>query len=634
MQRSITKQLRRFAVPLSLVLLAYLLRTVTLDLQSFWVDEVYAVWFIDRPLEEALHLIITPDNNGPLYFLFLWGWYRLTGPSDFAVRYLSMLFSVLTVATLWQLSKTWFGRRAAGEAALLIALSPFAIWFGQEAKMYALHMFLVTLATLLLTYALRRNRWHTWLAYVLAINLLGYSHFFGAFTIAAHGIIVLGVTWRDWRRLRSYLLTMFLTTLAYIPVLRFAWRILPHFQPRDSWRHFTPLHQMLKDMLTAYTFRVAPSAHGGLWLGLMVFAVLWGILAAWRYSWRKGLALSGMLCLPALIFYPVSFKIPAFDVKYLSASFPFLMLTLALAIETLHRRGKAPALLALCGLSLLCGWAQIRDLTQPDIQRTDWRYVATYLKTHGQPDDVIVVFADYMDRVLAHYYDGPIPIFPYPYDPATPELLYDELAEGRNPRTLWLVLHHDTAMAPNHRLIEAAGARYPQITGQYPTAGQIKLLGYAMRWRSTQLPEAVTPGDARFANGLRLVGYHVDAVRLPPTEKVAHPPSNWIHLTTYWQRWGTATPQDIQLVAHLEDQWGNVWGAELTRSPTVFNFDPPAQWDAGTIVEAQVDINLNPVTPPGMYQVSVALAQPDGELVQLDTGDTNQVVLTSIKIQP
>lgn len=627
------KSWRRFAIPVSLVLLAYLLRALTLDLQSFWVDEVYAVWFIDRPLKEALRLIITPDNNGPLYFLFLWGWRRLTGPSDFAVRYLSTLFSVLTVAALWQLGKTWFGKRVAGGAALLIALSPFAIWFGQEAKMYALHMLLATLATLLLTYALRHNRWHAWLAYVISSNLLAYSHFFGAFTIAAHGIIVLGVAWGDWRRLRSYLLTMFLAALAYIPVLRFAWRILPDFQLQDSWRHFIPLPQMLRDMLTAYTFRVAPPAHGGLWLGLIALAVLWGNVAAWRRSWRKGLTLSGMLCLPVLIFYPVSFRIPSFDAKYLSASFPFLMLTLALALEALHRRGKAPALIALCGLSLLCGQAQLRDLTQPDIQRTDWRYVATYLDVHGQPDDAIVVFADYMDRVLKRYYAGPIPIFPYPYDPATPELLYDELAEGRNPHTLWLVLHHDQVFAPDHRLIEAATARYPQITGQYPTAGQITLLGYAMRWRSTQLPASAAPVDARFANGLRLVGYRVDAIRLPPTEKVAHPPSNWIHLTTYWQRWGTATPQDIQLVAHLEDQWGNVWGAELTRFPTVFNFDPPAQWDAGTIVEAQVDINLNPVTPPGMYQVSVALALPDGEPIQLDTGDAGQVVLTSIEIQ-
>ncbi len=625
---------QRFALLGSLTLLAYLLRTVSLNVQSFWLDEFYAVWFIDRPFTEALRLIVTPDNNGPLYFLLLWPWHRLTGDSDFAVRYLSTLFSVLTVGTLWQLGRHWFNQRAAAWAALLFTLSPFAIWFSQEAKMYALHMFLTTLSTLLLVRALHKSTVGRWLSYGLSINLVGYSHFFGAFAIAAQGLITLVVTGRRWRKRGAYLLTMLLVALPYLPVIRFALRAFPTLEITDPSKRFVPPGKGLRSLMTAYALRQG-SNETPTWILILTGALLIvGLVEAWRRGWRRGLWLTGMLSLPFVLFYAVAFKLRVFDPKYLSAIFPFFVLTSALVIEAVRRVHFAPTLLCVALLVTPLGYTHVRDLTQPDVQRTDWRYVADYLERYARPNDVIVTYVDYVDRLLRRYYDGSADVRPYPYDPATPELLYDELeAEARS--NLWLVLHHDRVFAPDHRLVEVAQARYPQITGHYPTLGQIRLLGYNLRWRHSTLPNYVTPQEARFANGLALAGYIVSEDTLPPTEKVAHPPSNWIPVTTYWQRWSEpGTEESHNPVLLLQGPQGGIWGRSLERRPTVFERDPPKDWPEETVIEIHDDVNLNPATPPGTYRLLVTFETEAGEISLGQDESTTQVLLQEIEILP
>ncbi|MCJ7551639.1 MAG: glycosyltransferase family 39 protein, partial [Anaerolineae bacterium] len=406
--------LRRKAtwIPVFAVLLAYLLRTSTLDFQSFWIDEIQAFYFIDHPLKETIKLLIAPDENGPLYFLLLWFWRRLGGPSDFAIRYLSDLCSVLTVAVMWRLARTWFNDRIADLTAVFLAISPFAIWHGQEAKMYGLHMFLAGLSTLLLIRAANRTArhspdgpnvrlrtprttktrdplcsgrcqprlrrgpapafvssvqqrgavghrpqriagnfrsstrtpraWPLWLGYGIILNLLGYSHFFGAFTIAAQGFALVITHLKQRRVVRTYVLTMIIVALPYIPVVSFALRILPNFQMQDISKGFVPLRLMLHELASEYILRASRLyvEHMPRLLAYGAIAILLGTFRAWRQDWRKGLWVISLLVLPIAIFYPISFRVPVFSPKYLSATFLIFTLCLSLAVDQLARWWK------------------------------------------------------------------------------------------------------------------------------------------------------------------------------------------------------------------------------------------------------------------------------------------------------
>ncbi|HNT78129.1 MAG TPA: glycosyltransferase family 39 protein [Anaerolineae bacterium] len=602
------RKLHHLAVPLLTLLLAFLLRVPTLDWQSFWVDEAQSAHFVQRPLIETIKLVISPEHNGPLYYLLLWFWQWLTGPSDFAMRYLSTLCSVLTVAALWRLGATLYHRRVAGFAALLLAIAPFAIWYAQETRTYALHMLLATLSTLFLVKAIRYNRWPLWLSYGVSLNLLAYSHFFGAFAVAAQGIVTVCVTLKQWPRLRSYLATMLIVALFYLPIIRFVLRNLPGFQLQDISKGFVPLHFMLYEYGAEYTLRLSRLYVVRPWplLAPLTAFLLLGLGHAWREHRRAALWVTGMLLLPTLIFYPISFKIPTFSAKYLSATFPFFILTLALSLDGLRRWWKPLAWAGLAIMVTTAAWANVRLLTEPELQRSNWRAAAGYLETQGVPGDVIVGFAHYAtERMLLRYYDGPLPVLRFKHKPYEPEAYYLNLRdEGYH--TLWLVLHQDQAMAPQNRLQAAAGALFPNVTGVYPNNGNIAILGYSLHWRHTALPEGGAPVEIRFSNGLALVGYHVDTTALSPTDKLLHPPSNWLHVTTYWQRTvpaAAAPAPDFTVYVRLVDTDGSVWGGELQRPPTVFHFDPPANWEAGDIIEAHYDVNLNPITPPGVYRL-------------------------------
>jgi len=674
-------------IPVFAVLLAYLLRTVTLDFQSFWMDEIQAFYFIDHPLKETIKLLISPEENGPLYFLLLWFWRQLSGPSDFGIRYLSDLCSVLTVAVMWRLARTWFNSRVAGLMAVFLAISPFAIWHGQEAKMYGLHMFLAGLSTLLLIKAAdrtarrnvdgrrarrrtpgkhenlarrrpqslqkafgpengsslqsgeaRRTRapraWPLWLGYGILLNLLGYSHFFGAFTIAAQGFALVVTHLKELRVVRTYVLTMAIVALPYVPVVSFALRILPNFQMQDISKGFVPLRLMLHELSSEYVLRASRLyvEHMPRLLAYGAIVISVGSFRAWRQDWRKGLWVASLLVLPIAIFYPISFKVPVFSPKYLSATFLIFTLCLGLAVDQLARWGKPLAWVGLAGVVALNGWANVRILRDPTYQRGNWKAAAAYLEAHIEPGDAIIGFADYIHRGINRYYDGDAPVYRFKGDAYAPEEFYrDVLQNNNNHHTLWLVLHQDQAMAPQNRLKEVAGTLYPQITGVYPNNGRIAILGYSVRWQHDALPSYALPAGAAFENGLDLVGYTVDATELAATDNLLHPPSNWIHVTTYWQRSGELTSDDFTPYVHMVDTQDGVWGGELQRAPTVFHRDPASGWDKGTIVEAHYDVNLNPATPVGSYRLVVGLVDGNGEAVPMTSGRP-EVDLTEIRI--
>jgi len=120
---------------LAVTLLSYGLRLYRLGDQAIWWDEGHAVWVARQSLAQGTD-ITARDVHPPLYLWMLHGWLRLVGESEFAVRYLSLIAGVATVALTAVVARRLLGRQAGMLAALLIALSRFHIWWSQEARMY------------------------------------------------------------------------------------------------------------------------------------------------------------------------------------------------------------------------------------------------------------------------------------------------------------------------------------------------------------------------------------------------------------------------------------------------------------------------------------------------------------------
>jgi len=88
------------------------------------------------------------DIPPPLSYLLLHAWIQLFGDDEPVVRSLSVLFGVLAVPLIYGVAWQLLRRRLAGLlAALLLAVSPLHIWYGQETRMYALLTFLCLLSS-------------------------------------------------------------------------------------------------------------------------------------------------------------------------------------------------------------------------------------------------------------------------------------------------------------------------------------------------------------------------------------------------------------------------------------------------------------------------------------------------------
>lgn len=126
-----------FALMLAVLVVATAVRFHNLGAQSFWNDEGISYVQSTRTLPD----IVTNsarDIHPPLYYALLAGWRLLVGESEFALRALSTLFSLLSIAMTYALGKRLYGSVAGLVAAAFVALNTFSIYYAQELRMYSL----------------------------------------------------------------------------------------------------------------------------------------------------------------------------------------------------------------------------------------------------------------------------------------------------------------------------------------------------------------------------------------------------------------------------------------------------------------------------------------------------------------
>ena len=126
----------------------------------------------------------------PLYYLLLWGWGRLVGWSDVALRALSLLVGVLVVPLMARLGAVTGGRRVGVLSGGLAAGSAFIVYYFHELRPYSL--FLTASAAFLLCYwtlaHAKRQTARNVSLYVASVALLAYSHYFSALLMLGVGV--------------------------------------------------------------------------------------------------------------------------------------------------------------------------------------------------------------------------------------------------------------------------------------------------------------------------------------------------------------------------------------------------------------------------------------------------------------
>ena len=120
------------------LLLAAGLRFFRLDARSLWFDEALCVLIGRLTLQQVL-TGAAGSSHPPAYYLLLHVWQVMgMGRHDWPLRSLSVLVSLFSVALIYRAGGSLFSRRAGLLTAVGTVLTPFQVYYAQEARMYAL----------------------------------------------------------------------------------------------------------------------------------------------------------------------------------------------------------------------------------------------------------------------------------------------------------------------------------------------------------------------------------------------------------------------------------------------------------------------------------------------------------------
>lgn len=213
------------------ILVGFAARIYRLGEKNIWWDEALSVIAARLPLVETTNWTAA-DVHPPLYFWQLWGWMRLFGETEFALRLVTVFTSLLTVAAVIALTRSVTRSNSAGAlAGLAIALSRFSVWWAEEMRMYSLAALFMTLFLLATYRFLKGDRSKFNLAAIVLAEIAAISTIYVAATAALSvnlAILIVGFVrhekarfWRSWTATQLAALALFSPWLMYaIPKMR------------------------------------------------------------------------------------------------------------------------------------------------------------------------------------------------------------------------------------------------------------------------------------------------------------------------------------------------------------------------------------------------------------------------------
>jgi len=380
-----------------IVIFAAVVRCITLTDRYFWCDEASSV-LTSRYDVGALLYHASFDVHPPLYYLLLHAWMALFGDSIMAVRSLSLVLGVMTVALTIRLTHRLFNERAALLAGWLMAIMPMAVRYSQEARMYALMGLLILAATMALAMWLKTPNNNRYLAlYALLMTLSFYTHYFTVFASVAHWgtIALLSLRRGDgggYLRRPAWWGMNVMIGVAYIPWLLVLLNLLTHLTELRAGGDVGWISPVAWRDLPAMYFRFFTGS-GGL---NYPDVVLWLLLASFIYAVCRRQMRSGeagayglLLCnllIPVMLVFALSWRTPLFIERYVF--FASLSTPIVLAILITESKTKGLRIFWTMLFSVLFG---IGVCNHYPAEKDGFKALMHDINSQYQPEDVVLV---------------------------------------------------------------------------------------------------------------------------------------------------------------------------------------------------------------------------------------------------
>jgi mannosyltransferase len=453
----------RWMIPI--LLLAFLLRIAFLDAQGLWWDEAFSfsISIADLPtlMEDVVHDRVHP----PLYYVLMHYWLIL-GQEEYLLRFFSVLWGMLSASVMYIAGSAIGGKRLGVLAALLLAASPFNVWYSQEVRMYSLTTLLVLAASVAFLRLLRNDGLVTWLAYGLLTLLALYSEYLHLFVVLGHAVFLVMLRRRYPALLRKWFYCMVLVGALFLPWLLAVFTTGGFYSASISWISPARISDLFWTLYSlALGLTTDPRHPLYLIAALIALAFVGYGLASLRHRPREErervAAVSIWLVLPLLLTFLISLDWPLpqnrsiYIDRFFNPLLPAFLILVGMGIQRAVSTRRVIGALALTVL-VIATVSSLRNLYfDHSYGRDQWREAIAHVNTSGQPGDLVLVRPH--DYAPLYYYklEG-LTWLTVPYLGSTAE--YDDfvsnevapvMSEGG---TLWTLIVSENANA--HRFVQ------------------------------------------------------------------------------------------------------------------------------------------------------------------------------------
>jgi uncharacterized membrane protein len=378
------------AVLVALLAVATFVSRLTQIHQSLFGDEVFTYQdILGRTLPQVVANVHSgPENSPPLFFILAYATAKLGDPTVW-MRLPSIFFGAAILPMIYTIGRDTVGRVPGAIAAAAVALSPFSMYYGVEARPYATMAFFTALSTWALLRAVDRRDRRYWAGYVVAAVLACYSHYTCVFVLAVQG------AWSLWAcrdRIREPLVAHVLVIVLYAPWLPYlrgkALAVIGGLEPLT-------VHNVLVDLarpIAGYPYAPLSQIPTYIGLGALIACLVAGLgllasaaaghgsltdPASWpRHFW---VLVAIALANPVLLLLYSKVSTDLWLARNLYASMPAQALVLGTLVVVPNRR-VAIVLGAVVLAVLAVGWA--RSIS-PTWERPPYRAIARYLDRHA-----------------------------------------------------------------------------------------------------------------------------------------------------------------------------------------------------------------------------------------------------------
>lgn len=404
---------------LAIVVLGALSRFLDLGTQSLWLDEVIQIDTVRLIGSEGFEVVAERDNVAPLSHWILWAWTQFFGDSETAVRMPSALSGVAAIGLMYLLGARLFGVAVGLAAAAITALSPFALWHAQDARMYALLFLLSVWIMLSFSRAIgETGRLWDWCSLTLATTLAVYTHQYVVLLSLSCGLLLLI---RD--GIRSPLLWRWTVTQVVAASLFLPWFILTleRFGGTAGSAKDVPLLWIPYTIFSFfYGYSLGPSVRELHWSTsisamkphLLVIVPL-AVAAAWTmlYAVARMLRASpnwpGLLCLLCLG-VPIALAVAAplvsgisYNVRYATVAFPAFVLIIAVSVVESRKSVVTMMMVAVTAGGMI--WSVGNWYLDSRYAKADLRSAAALLTAEVKQGDAVIISNASAVRQLRYY---------------------------------------------------------------------------------------------------------------------------------------------------------------------------------------------------------------------------------------